>query len=346
MAISIFDRRTMLEALEELKVPNTFLLRKFFSRQVEADTESVDIDIQKGKRRVAVYVNPRAVGQTVDRAGYTTYTYKPPYVKPKMATVAEDLLKRQPGEVLYSGNMSPEQRAAIQLAKDLAELDGIITRAEELQASQALFDATIEVKDIGGNNVVDDIVFPREASHTVDLTATGETAWDATGADPLADLRTWRRLCLKDSGVSSDIVVMGSDALEEFLQNQQVRDRLNKDYAGIGEIVSEAVELGVVYYGRIDGFDIYGYDEWYIDPSSGTETAIVPEKKVLVGSTRARGERVYGAIRDVEAGLAAVARFPKTWTENDPSVRWLQIHSAPLIVPVQVDAFVAATVLA
>lgn len=344
--ISIFNTRTMLEALEEMRTPNTFLVKKFFSKQVECPSESVDIDVYKGKRRVAVYVNPRAVGQTVDRIGYTTYTYKPPYVKPKMPTTAEDLLKRLPGEIIYANNISNEQRASIQLGKDLAELDAIISRAEELQAQQALFDATITVKDIDGNNVVDDITFPRESSHTVDLTATGKTAWDATGANPLEDLRTWRRLNLKDSGVASNIIIMGSDAVDIFLENSEVKSALDNRKFDIGSLVMEAQELGVTYVGRIEGMDIYSYDEWYIDPATGTEGAIVPEKKVLVGSTFARCERVYGAIRDVEAGLAAVARFPKTWVENDPSVRWLQLHSAPLLVPVQVDAFTVATVLA
>jgi hypothetical protein len=336
----------MLDALEELREPNTFFLKKFFAKQVECPSESVDIDIYKGKRRVAVYVNPRAVGQTVDRIGYTTYTYKPPYLKPKMATTAEDILKRQPGEILYSNNLSNEQRAAQQMAKDMAELDGIITRAEELQAKQALFDSLVEVHDIDGNDVVADITFPRESTHTVDLTATGETAWDATGANPLEDLRTWKRLNIKDSGIASDIVVMGSDAANEFLKNSYVMDALDNRKYELGNILMEAQELGVTYIGRIEGVDIYAYDEWYVEPSTGTETEMVPAKKVLVGSTRARCERVYGAIRDIEAGLAAVARYPKSWIEQDPSVRWIQIHSAPLLVPVQVDAFTVATVLA
>ena len=83
MAISVFDTRTMLEALEMLREPKTFLLNTFFKGQNEFPTESVDIDIYKGKRRVAVYVNPKGAGQVVDRTGYKTNTYKPPYVKPK-----------------------------------------------------------------------------------------------------------------------------------------------------------------------------------------------------------------------------------------------------------------------
>ena len=343
--ISIFDLRTMLAALEELRTPNTFLLRKFFTAQRECPTKAVDIDIVKGKRRVAAYVNRRSQGQTVDRLGYRTDTYEPPYLKPKMITTVEDLFKRQPGEVVYSGNMSPQQRASIQLGKDLAELDSIITRSEELQAKQALFDGKVEVHDIEGHDIVDDIDFQRSGSHTIDLTATGEVSWDESGALPLEDIRTWRRLNLQDSGVSSDICIMGSDAVDEFLQNEDVRKKLDNNRMNFGQIIMEAQELGVTFVGHIEGVDYYAYDEWYIDPSTGVEGAMVPAKKILLGSTRARCERVYGAIDDVDNGVFAVARYPKTWTENDPSSRILQLHSAPLCVPVQVDAFVVATVL-
>jgi hypothetical protein len=43
--------------------------------------------------------------------------------------------------------------------------------------------------------------------------------------------------------------------------------------------------------------------------------------------------------------MFAVARFPKSWITDDPSVRWVQMQSAPLLVPVQIDAIVSATVL-
>jgi hypothetical protein len=344
-SISLFNTRTMLQALEELRTPNTFLLRKFFTTQRECPTKSVDIDIYKGKRRVAAYVNRRAQGQSIDRIGYSTHTYDPPYLKPKMVTTVDDLLTRLPGENVYSP-MSPEQRANVQLGKDLAELDSIITRSEELQAKQALFDGKIEVHDVDGNDVVDDIDFQRSATHTIDLTATGEVSWDESGAQPLKDLRTWRRLNLQDSGLSSDIVIMGSDAVDTFLGNAEVQEKLDNYRMELGQLVMEAQELGVTYIGRIEGLDIYSYDEWYIDPSTGTEGALVPANKVLVGSTKARCERVYGAIDDASNGVFAVARYPKTWVENDPSVRFLQLHSAPLLVPVQVDAFTVATVQA
>nr|VFJ67558.1 MAG: hypothetical protein BECKFW1821B_GA0114236_11323 [Candidatus Kentron sp. FW] len=47
MPISLFETRTMLEALEEMKAPRTFLIQSFFSNVETFATELVDIDIVK-----------------------------------------------------------------------------------------------------------------------------------------------------------------------------------------------------------------------------------------------------------------------------------------------------------
>ena len=51
MSISLFETRTMLQALEEMKAPRTFLIQSFFPNVETFATESVDIDIVKGKRK-------------------------------------------------------------------------------------------------------------------------------------------------------------------------------------------------------------------------------------------------------------------------------------------------------
>ena len=93
MAYNLFDSRTMMAALEQAKPPRTFLLDTFFSGAPRTfDTEAVDIDIIKGKRRLAPFVNPRHEGKIVEKRGFKTRSYKPAYVKPKMVTTAEDIL--------------------------------------------------------------------------------------------------------------------------------------------------------------------------------------------------------------------------------------------------------------
>jgi hypothetical protein len=351
--INIFDTRTMLEAIEEMKRPGRFLRDMFFPGGRQFDTESVDVDIVKGKRRLAPFVSPLAEGKVVERLGFSTNTLKPGYVKPKMPTTASDLLKRQAGEMLYAGGMSIEQRAQAQLGRDLAELMDMIDRREEWQAAQALNlgAVTMTIKGESADQSVT-VDFQMSATHKVTLTDTD--LWsDTANSDPLLDLTTWAQLCRKDSGITPNAVVMGNDALSAFMHHPKVKDVLDMRAVDMGEIKPQQLPDGVSYVGRIKApglfVDVYSYDEWYIDETSGTETAMVPADKVWMGSTRTANAKLHAVIQDMEAiegGIAAaVNRFPKSWLTQDPSARWLMVQSAPLMALQQPDAFVSAKVL-
>ena len=54
--------------------------------------------------------------------------------------------------------------------------------------------------------------------------------------------------------------------------------------------------------------------------------------------------RAYGAIRDEDAGFQALPYFAKSWAEQDPSVRYLLMQSAPLTVPYRINASCGITV--
>lgn len=352
--IDIFDTRTMLEAIEQMKRPGRFLRDTFFPLARQFDTEAVDVDIIKGKRRLAPFVSPMMEGKVVERGGFSTNTIKPGYVKPKMPTTAADLLKRQPGEVLYGGGLTIEQRAQQQLGKDLAELMDMIDRREEWQAAQALNAGavTMTIKAEGGDKSVS-VDFGMAGTHKVTLTSTD--LWsDTVNSDPIDDLRTWSQLCRKDSGISPTDVVMGTDACSAFLNHPKVQKFMDMRQVDMGAVKPEQLPDGVTYVGRINApslqIDVWTYDEWYIDEATGTETAMVPAKKVWLGSRRAQNSKLHAVIQDMEAiegGIAAaVARFPKSWLTKDPSVRWLMVQSAPLMALNQPDAFVSAQVLA
>ena len=72
---------------------------------------------------------------------------------------------------------------------------------------------------------------------------------------------------------------------------------------------------------------------------------MVPEDKALVIASGLRATIHYGVIQDIEAGNFATRVFAKTWTEEDPSARFLLVQSAPLPVVHHVDALLIATVV-
>lgn len=340
--IDLFETRTMLRALEQMKAAKTFLLDTFFKTMETSTTANVDIDIIKGKRKLAPFVSPKMQGKVMDRLGFATRSYKPPYVKPKMVTTAQDFLNRNAGDHIYAGADTAASRAAKQVGKDLRYLEEIITRREEWMASQLLQTGKVAIV---GDGVDDEIDFGMDASHLITLT--GNDLWsDQTNSTPLEDLRAWRRIILKDSGLNTTDAIMGSDALDAFLDHPDVQNKLDTRRIDLGQIDPRQTPAGAIYYGRIKdvALDLWVYDEWYYDEDTSTEKPMIDTKKVVLGSTQARTARHYGAIQDLEA-TASVPRFPKSWTEQDPSVRFIMVQSAPLVSLHQVDGFLCAAVL-
>lgn len=332
--VSMFETRTMLEALEQMFIPRTFLQTMFFKESVTFDTENVDLDVIKGKRRLAPFVSPLAEGKVVERTGFSTSSIKPPYIKQKMATKASDILKRQSGNIIYQGNSSPAQRAQVQLGKDMIELMNMIIRREEWMAANALNSGVITVAGDGINAQID---FLMASDHKITLTGTAK--WTDAASDPITNLRTWKQKAGQDSGLVPNVAVFGSSVLTAFLGNANALKLLDKTKVTLGQIDPKQLPDGVTYYGNVEGLDIYTYDEWYLD-DNGALQPMVPVNKIFMGSTSAQNKRLYGAIQDLEA-TAAVPYFPKSWEEKDPSVRWLMLQSAPVVALNQPDAFMS-----
>ena len=343
MTLPLFDTRTMISALEQRLPPISFLRDMFFSKEVNVSiSKYVDIDVYKGKRRLAPYVNPKMEGKLVERIGYKTFSYEPPYVKPKMVTTAQDFLKRNMDENIYTDGDGPQQRAEKQVGKDLADMEDQIIRVEEVQASQLLQTGKVTVK---GEGVDDEIDFLQSATHLPVLS--GTDLWDNSSSQPLEQFRVWRRLMLQDCGKSPNVAILGSDSIDEFIKNTNVKSQLDTRRINLGQLDPIEQADGVTYYGRIldVGIDLYTYDEWYIDPETGIETSMIGSKKCILISKSGRFSVQYGAIQDLKAGNAAVSRFAKSWEKEDPSVRYIMVQSAPLLCLHQPDAVICATVL-
>jgi hypothetical protein len=345
--IDLYDPRLMLRALIQKPPVRTFLLDTFFRNTITSLSENIDIDIEKGKRRVAVYVSPIKEGHVVKRSGFTTRTYKVPYIKEKIPTTAGDLLVRAIGENIYSP-LTPVARAQARLASELSDLDDMITRAEEIQAAQALFSGKVTCYDENGIAMAE-IDFGLDATHK--LTLSGSDLWSADSFKKnalLKQLRGYRKLLIKDSGLAPTDIILGSDAADQFISIVDPDDEksgLSSVRVERGQIDIQNLPSGVTYWGYFKelGCDIWSYDEYYL--SGSTDTAIVPAKKIWMGSRNARFDRNYGAIKDLDS-LMSVPRFAKSWKTDDPSTRWLMLQSAPLMSPHQVDSFLVAQVLA
>jgi hypothetical protein len=344
--MNIFDTRTMLGMVNQADfTPTTFLRDRYFATVRTFDTAKVDVDIVDASgRKLAPFVNPKIGGKVVERHGYRTNTYEAPELSPQMITTAEDMLKRLPGEALYSG-MSPTERAAQQLGADLRELDEIITRREEAMCAEALFTGKIAVKGEGYDEVIDFWGADEANKPTTEIT----TKWSATTADIIGDLRKIRRTVIQKSGVTPTEIVCGSDVIDVLLKDTNVAAALNTRRVDLGMIQIQDLPNGVTYYGNLAGLDIYGYDSWYLG-EDGKELPFVPAKQVLFASQAAKTTMAYGCVSlagDDAVQFYAERRVPDSWVQRaNPSGRVVQIKSRPLPIINQVHGFHVITPLA
>lgn len=348
MAVNLFDTRTLISTLEQTYPPKSFLLDTFFKEIVTFQTRYVDLDIEKGKRKLAAFVRPTSQGRMVEKRGWTTQSIEAPYIKEKIDISTIDLLTREIGKTVYMGGESPAKRAGSELAKNLDYLRQRIIRREEWMAAQLLQTGKIV---LDGEYSGVEIDFQMPGDHLF----TPTTEWDDSGSDPINDLRTWCTKISQDSAINPTVVIMGSEAVNAFINHTKVQTLLNLLKLNMGEIKPSDLPNGASFYGTLAvggaTVDIYSYNEWYMDDADVLQP-MVGSKKVLIGNPNARTSRSYGAILDIESdGQGEVGRtystqyFAKSWIEHDPSARLLLVQSAPVVCMHQVDAFGCATVM-
>lgn len=339
--LGLFDSRTMLDVLDMTPQPKTFLRDMFFPGVKFHETKKVDIDVVKGKRRMAPFVNPELPGTTMAREGFRTDTFEPPYIKPFRTITPGMLLDRQPGETIYKKEKSHAERLAEMIGKDLGDMRKYIVRREEWMVRCALLDAKVRVIGEGVDATID---FLRDPSHTFALTLGDK--WTADTSDPLGNIRDWKLLIAQDSGLVPNVAVVGSDVAKAIMKNPVLLEALDNRRVTLGQINPQDLPNGASFLGDLENVSFYTYAEWFIDDED-EEQPMIPANKMLMGSINAECTRHYGVIQDLdamgEAFSAAVDYFPSIFETKNPSRKHVMLQSAPIPVPHEVDAFATIT---
>ena len=347
--VSIYEPRTMGRIVEKLPPVRTFFRDTFFRREETFNTESVDVDFVKGTRKVAPFVHRIIGGKTVPNTGYETKTYKPPLVAPDKITTVNDLLKRRPGESLVSGR-SPAERAVLKMSDDFRELRDMISRREELMCVQSIFTGKIPIIGEGLNEVID------FGFTNTEVISAATKKWSNAGSDPIGDLKRWHKQVQKTGFTNCNACVMADDVATVFVGHEKVQKVLDVRNYNLAVIQPRQLPNGVTYVGTIHelGMDIYTYNEWYLDdwtdPETPEEKPLVPNGMLAMLSTNANYSMYYGAITLIDEGTKEFKTVegkyvPDTWVKRKPARRFLQLQSAPLSVPHDVDSWFTAKVL-
>lgn len=340
----IYDTNVLIGVVPNLKKSQNFLLDKFFPSIQMADSEFVSIDIDVGIRRMAPFVNPLVEGKFVEGRRVQTETFKPAYIKDKRAPDLRRPVRRMIGERIGGGDMSGMEREMANLTFEMEDQRDMIDRRLEWMAAQELLTGTVLVAGEGFPPVTID--FGRAASLTVTLS--GGSQWGQAGVLPSASIEAWQKTILKQSGAKVTDIVFTTTPFENFLADPNVKGAVFYPALGLnGNVINPGAEIdtGAVYKGRWGQYDLWIYNDWYVD-ANGVEQEMLPDGSVLMSGKTLMGTRSYAQILDPSHNFEALPYAPKTWVEQDPAQRLMMMQSSPLPIPFRVNASLGATVCA
>jgi hypothetical protein len=350
MADSIsYNTAKLVQVVPNLKRAQKFLLDKFFPNIVEAETEEIAIDVDVGIRRLAPFVSPLVEGKLVEQRRFQTDRFKPAYIKDKRAPDLRKPVRRSIGERI-GGDITPAEREMANLQFEMEDQIDMIDRRLEWMAASVLTTGTVVVAGEGYPTSLID--FGRDSRLTFALT--GASAWGyaanflADGRDPVptANLVSWQALILRLSGAAATDLVFTNLSWAKFLMAEGVQGAIYYPRLGEGtNVVNPAatVQKGGVYMGRWAQFDLWLYNDWYVD-DNGYEQPMLPDGYMLMSGPDMMGTRAFGIIVDPAFNYQPMAYAPKTWLNEDPAQRYLLMQSAPLVIPSRVNAALAVKV--
>jgi len=340
--------KTLTRVVNEIKSPNQFLKKRYFSRHKPVNTEDIEIDLKTKGRQIAPFVRKNGEAIMVEGSSATRYSVSAPNIRIKRPfTPSELLFGRQPGTDIYIDSGAQANAVQSHIAEDLQLMGDYVTNAEEWLCAQAIQGViAYEVAD----QEVFTITFPKPSGNNITLT----TFWnDGTAGDVkvLEDIHTVKKVLADEVGLTPTDAICGESAATQLrLLAKGGYITLDNRTLNMGNVdfTTQYNDDGVIYIGRIAGVDFWEYSR--TAELNGSDTAMIRTKYVEFLSTSANSDRVlyYGAIPDMKAlqGKRFVGeRFSKSWEQEDPSAFMALLHSRPLPVPRRPGANVSMKVI-
>lgn len=348
--MNIYDTNVLIQVVPNLMTSQNWLLDKFFPNITESDTEEVSIDVDVGLRRLAPFVSPLVEGKLVESRKFQTNSFKPAYIKDKRAPDLRKPIRRQIGERI-GGQYSAAEREMLNLQFELTDQIDMINRRLEWMAASALQTGTVTVTGEGYETQVVD--FGRSSDLTIALS--GADKWPETveagktNTKPTDDIEDWSQRMLKESGAVATDIVFTTKSWKAFRLDTSVKDSAITFPAlsPFGNQINPGTQIktGAVYKGRWGNYDLWVYNDWFIDPLDGKEKPMIADGSVIMSGADLMGTRAFGAIIDPAFNYGPMAYAPKSWLQHDPAQRFIMVQSAPLVIPSRVNASLCAVVV-
>jgi hypothetical protein len=345
--IDLLHYSTLTQAVNEIKSPNMFLKRLLFGQHQVVSTEKIELSVWTGGRQAAPFVRKNGEAVFVSGYGEQFHTVEAPNIRIKRAIDPHNLMfTRRPGQQVFPSRAEQSSGMQQYLSLQLQRLSDLATNAEEYLCAQAIRGTiTYSVTDEEAFQVS----YPKSAGNIITLS----TFWDdATPANVEIeqDFLTAKQVVSEAVGLQPGAVILGSEAMEYFirvLKSQEIMDKLHY-MPGDVTLTNQFSNDGAIFLGSFSGIPVYGYNRQV--EVNGTMTDLIRPKYAEFVCTSPAAENVlyYGAIADdsaVEGGTFVTERFSKSWKSEDPSQRYVLLHTRPLPVTRRPDAHVSMKVI-
>jgi hypothetical protein len=229
----------------------------------------------------------------------------------------------------------------------------MLTRRLEWMAANALQAGTVTIKGEGFPTVVVD--YGRSPTLTIALTGTAQwtSANVAAGnASPTQNIEAWQRQILKESGAKVTDIIFTTSSWEGFIADPLLKGAIYYPKLGeSGNVIDPGAKIdrGGVFKGRWGQYDLWIYNEWYVD--MGTEGGNIDQEypmltdgSVIMSGPDMEGTRAFASIMDPAFNYGALPFAPKMWVKEDPAQMLLMMQSAPIVIPSRVNAALGANV--
>jgi hypothetical protein len=304
---------------------------------IQMTGENIQFDqLPKFDTRLAPFVSPLVEGRIMRNRTTQRSSVKPAYVKPKHEVRPDAALVIRRGEK-SGGELTAEQRFELAVLDNLILEDEAIERRIDWMACRGIADGSVTISGEDYPTVVVD--FQRNAALTV--VNAGAALWSAVGttATPVLDVARMRRRVMQFGKSAVGKVVFGQSAWAYFSADPSLKDQMSTQFRGAETDVDRSSGMlgsGVEFMGRVGSvqagfYDCYVYTNDYED-DDGTVKPYIDTNDV-VGVANPQLYLAFGTILDA-AVMRAERKFPKMWTQQDPSVIYTMTQSAPMAIPV------------
>jgi hypothetical protein len=224
---------------------------------------------------------------------------------------------------------------------DASRLTRGLAARMELARGDALVNGTVTISENGVTATVD---FGRNPAHSV----IAATPWDQAGADPLADLRTWRDTYVDNTGDEPGVILTSRKVLSNLMQNPAMR---NLVFPGTNQpnVVTENAVTQVLQAFGLPGIQLYDARV----NVGGSATRVIPDNRVILlpqgqsqlgttlwGTTAEALDPDFGIDSSEAPGIVA-----GSYSTKDPVALWTKASAIGLPVLANPDLSFVATVL-